>query len=132
MIRSGHPEVVHYPISQAKTPPLSGTRQTGIDRAWRQEVELIKKTGKGTAAWTADEIAAINAGKDYRDLGYTGHHINKVSDFPAWQGDPRNIAFLKQGVGESHMGVGHPGGTRAPQPTGDLIDRQAMLDKLGR
>jgi hypothetical protein len=99
---------------------------------WRQEVELVNKTGKGTAPWTAEEIAQIKAGKDYKDLGYTGHHINKVADFPAWQGDPRNIAFLKQGSGEGHMVVGHPGGTRAPQPTGNLIDRQAMLDGLAK
>jgi len=49
---------------------------------------------------------------------------------PAWQGDPRNIAFLRQGSGQSHMTMGHPGGTRAPQPSGDLIDRQAMLEGL--
>jgi hypothetical protein len=91
------------------------------------EVDLIKKTGQGTAPWTAEEIAQIKAGKTYKDLGYTGHHINKVADFPEWQGDPRNIAFLKQGAGQSHMTTGHPGGTKVPQGGGDLIDRTAMF-----
>jgi hypothetical protein len=128
MTRSGEPEVITHPISDAKTPPLAGSRQTGIDRAWKLEVDLINKTGKGTAPWTHTEIAQIKAGANYKDLGYTGHHINRVEDFPEWKGDPRNIASLKQGAGESHMTVGHPGGTRAPQPEGNLIDRKAMLN----
>jgi len=111
---------------------MPGVRQTGIDRAWRLEVELVQKTGRGTAPWAEDEIKQIKAGASYRDLGYTGHHINRVQDFPEWQGDPRNIAFLKQGSGESHMTVGHPGGTSAPQPQGYLIDRQLMLNRLSQ
>jgi hypothetical protein len=47
---------------------LGGSRRTGIDRAWRLEVELVQMTGKGTAPWTDAEIQEILAGKDYRDL----------------------------------------------------------------
>src|SRR5262245_57268889 len=105
-------------MEDAPSPPMSGTRQTAIDLAWRQEVELIERTGRGSRPWTPDEIAKILDGASYKDLGYTGHHINRVADAPAWKGDPRNIEFLKQGAGEEHMTYGHPGGTRAPQPPG--------------
>lgn len=131
MVRSsGAPEVLTAEMSGAGA-PLPGTRETGIQRAWRQEVDLVQKTGAGTATWTPDEIAKIKGGAGFRELGYTGHHINRVHDYPQWAGDPRNIAFLKQGSGESHMATGHPGGTRAKQPPGSLIDRQAMLKKSG-
>jgi hypothetical protein len=130
MVRAGDPPVILTPMA-GKT-PVAGGRQSAIDRAWALEVELVLRTGKGTAPWTDAEIAKIKAGETYGDLGYTGHHINKVADYRAWQGDPRNIAFLKQGPGESHMAKGHPGGTRAPQPEAYLIDRQAMLNLLGK
>ena len=123
--------VVRYAIQGAPSPPLQGVRQTGIDRAWRLEVELIRRTGRGSRDWTSEEIMRIRGGEFYRDLGYTGHHINRVQDAPAWKGDPRNIQFLKQGKGEEHMAFGHPNGTRAVQPPGLLIDRESMLRSLG-
>lgn len=119
--------IVGYPIGKAPTPAMAGSRQAGITRAWKQEVELIRETGRGSRAWTKKEIARILNGEDYRDLGYTGHHINRVRDQDKWKGDPRNIAFLRQGSGEEHMVLGHPGGTQAKQPPRDLIDRQQML-----
>ncbi len=128
--REGTPTVIRYPIREAKTPAMEGSRQQAIDRAWKLEVELIRRTGKGTAPWTAEEIKAILGGKGYRELKYTGHHINSFADLEEWKGDPRNIAFLRQGSGESHMTLGHPGGTSKAQPQGDLIDRQAMLNAL--
>jgi RHS repeat-associated protein len=129
MVRTGgQPEVIMRPMSGAT--PIPGSRQTGIDRAWALETELVQRTGAGTAPWTPAEITRIQAGATYGDLGVTGHHINRVADYPAWAGDPRNIAFLRQGSGQTHMTIGHPGGTRAPQPEGYLIDRQAMLDLL--
>ncbi len=120
-----------YRMEEAPRPPLPGTRQTAIDRAWRQEAELIKSTGQGSRPWTPEEIERIQAGASHGDLGYTGHHINRVQDFPAWKGDPRNIEFLKRGAGQEHMRLGHPGGTRAAQPPGYLIDRESMLESLG-
>jgi hypothetical protein len=110
--------------------PMMGKRQAGINRAWRLEVQLLQKFGRGTRPWTDDEISRILDGDTYTDLGYTGHHMNKVDHYEDLQGDPRNIFFLRQGGGEEHMSMGHPGGTRAAQPQMPLIDRQWMLDNL--
>lgn len=120
---------VEYRISESPSPPQPGARQTAIDRAWRLEADLVKRTGRGSRGWSDAEIQAISEDKTYRDLGYTGHHINRVHDFPAWQGDPRNIEFLRQGSGNEHMADGHPGGTRAAQPEKPLIDRAEMLSR---
>lgn len=126
---TGEPEVLFVSLGNAGN-PLPGLPETAIQRAWRLEVELIRRTGRGTADWAPDELTRIVAGADFRELGYTGHHINRVRDLPIWRGDPRNIAFMRQGAGESHMRIGHPGETQAAQPEGYLIDRQAMLDLL--
>ena len=120
-----------YTMEDAPTPPMQGSRQTAINRAWAQEVQLIQETGRGTRPWAEAEIKEILAGASYKDLGYTGHHLNRVADAPAWRGDPRNIEFLKQGPKQEHMRRGHPGGTAAAQPPKYLIDREAMLESLG-
>jgi RHS repeat-associated protein len=116
-----------YSMDEAPSPPIQGPRQKAIDLAWLQEVELVKQTGRGTRPWSQRELDAIKKGAKYGSLGYTGHHINRVKDAPEWEGDPRNIFFLRQGSGEEHMTVGHPGGTRAPQPERPLVDRKATL-----
>ena len=121
---------IMYRMEDAPSPPMEGGRQVAIDRAWRQEIDLIEKSGRGSRPWTNAEIERIKAGEGYRDLGYTGHHLNPVNQFKKWQGDPRNIEFLRQGKGEEHMTIGHPGGTRAIQPARPLIDRESMLNSL--
>ncbi|MCL4806865.1 MAG: hypothetical protein KJ062_03575 [Thermoanaerobaculia bacterium] len=118
-------------MNNAPYPPLSGTRQQAIDRAWKLEVDLVLRAGRGTRPWSAEEIQRIRDGASYSDLGYTGHHINRVRDRNDWRGDPRNIVFARQGSGEEHMVLGHPGGTQASQPERLLIDREAMLRSLG-
>lgn len=122
---------IQYSMDDALGGPQAGGRQTAIDRAWRQETDLVRQSGRGSRPWTRGEIERILNGESYKDLGYTGHHINRVEDFPAWKGDPRNIEFLRQGRGQEHMRIGHPGGTRAVQPPGLLIDRESMLLSLG-
>ena len=62
-------------------------------------------------------------------LGYVGHHINNVDDFPDWAGDARNIFFLKKGAGEEHVMLGHLGHYKNSS-TGMLIDREAMIRML--
>ena len=86
---------IGYRMADAPTPPMLGSRQTGIDRAWALERELIERSGRGSSPWTTAEITRIKAGDSYTDLGYTGHHLDRVKDAPAWSGDPRNIVFLK-------------------------------------
>jgi hypothetical protein len=163
MVRDGD-DIVMYSMDDALAAgrgPMAGTsRNTGASRAWKQEMELVVQSGKGTARWTSEQIQKIkdmhafikSGGKEnhsyspeqlthikdghgYKILGFTGHHINFVKGadnrYMAWQADPRNIAFLEQGAGKEHFSIGHPGGTKAPQQNpADLIDRQAMLDSL--
>jgi RHS repeat-associated protein len=115
--------------------PKPGSRGTAIDRAWREEQELINRTGKGTRDWTPEEIDLIKNGRSGKELtsvmsnaGYTGHHINNVSDFPELKGDPRNIIFLQNanhpsGVDEHlYSNHGHRG-NYDNKTKGRLIDR---------
>ena len=107
--------------------PQSGSRGTGINRAWKLERELVLKTGKGTRNWTPEEIQELkNTGKV---TGYTGHHRNNVNQFPEWKGDARNIDFISnQPNGGEHLNGnrGHRGNYQNPT-NGRLIDREAMI-----
>jgi RHS repeat-associated protein len=115
--------------------PQPGARGTAIDRAWREEQELVNRTGKGTRDWTPEEIDSIKAGRSGKELtsvmsnaGYTGHHINNVAEFPELKGDPRNIIFLQNanhlsGIDEHlHSNWGHRGHYENATK-GRLIDR---------
>lgn len=70
-----------------------------------QEKALLQDGGAGTRNWTAQERDLIlkTPNKSLTSVmsraGYTGHHINSVEGNGTlgskWQGDPRNIVFLK-------------------------------------
>jgi hypothetical protein len=118
-----------------KVTPLAGGRGTAINRAWALEKQLIEKTGFGTVDWTPAQIDLIKSTKN-ADLtsvmskaGFTGHHINNVSDYPAWAGDPRNIVFLSNGPNGGdhlHSNQGHRGNWDT-KSNGRLIDREEMM-----
>jgi len=82
-----------------------GARSSAISRAWVQEKALLQDGGAGTRNWTAQERDLIlkTPNKSLTSVmsraGYTGHHINSVEGNGTlgskWQGDPRNIVFLK-------------------------------------
>jgi RHS repeat-associated protein len=74
--------------------PQPGTRGTGVSRAAQLEVELVQRTGSGTIDWNADEIAFIKQ-NGRLPRGIVGHHINSVVPYDDWQGDPRNIMFVR-------------------------------------
>ena len=85
-----------------KVTPNASSRGTAINRACNAEQELINRTGKGTINWSPQEMDIIRNGRSGRAIssamsqaGYTGHHINNVSDFPELKGDERNIVFLR-------------------------------------
>jgi hypothetical protein len=134
---------VRYKINDGLT-PMQGRRNTGIDRAWVQEKELLKRNGIGTREWSGAEKDLINntPNKNLTSVmskaGYTGHHINSVEGNvkigALWQGDPRNIVFLQNhnrpsGVNEHvHGNQGHRGSTRK-STKGRLIDRPATLKR---
>ncbi|QDU75857.1 hypothetical protein Pan97_28990 [Bremerella volcania] len=98
--------------------PQPGTRGTGVNRARAAEVELVQRTGKGTKAWTPEQIEYIQQ-NGRLPPGQVGHHINNVADFPEWAGDPRNIKFVDGQAGN----LAEHGGNFQNKTTGPLIDR---------
>ena len=102
--------------------PMFGTRSTGVERARRLEIQLVKTTGEGTLDWTPEEIEYINQNDDLPE-DIIGHHINSVAQFPEWAGDPRNIMFVR-GQEENLMEYG---GNFQNPTIGPLVDRAAMI-----
>ena len=115
--------------------PKPGSRGTAINRAWKQEQDLINRTGQGTRNWTPEELDVIKNTKSSKqitskmsNMSYTGHHINNVADFPDWKGDGRNIVFLQNANHPSgfdehlHSNQGHRG-DYGNDTKGRLIDR---------
>jgi RHS repeat-associated protein len=98
--------------------PQPGTRDTGVTRARELEVELVRRTGKGTLDWSPAEIDYIRS-NGRLPPGIVGHHINSVEAFPEWAGDPRNIRFVRGQEGN----LAEHGGNFQNQTTGPLIDR---------
>jgi hypothetical protein len=112
--------------------PQSGSYSSGIARAWAQEQQLVRETGRGTVNWTsAQQQELLNTG---RVRGYTGHHINNAATAPAWEGDPRNIRFLsngRAGLPNDHLYAdqGHRGNWQN-STRGRLIDRMEMVRRF--
>jgi hypothetical protein len=52
------------PHLKGKT-PLAGTRGTGVARAAKAEVDLVRRTGRGTVNRTKEEIDSLNVKDDY-------------------------------------------------------------------
>lgn len=125
------PGTVTYPLHPTLS-PQSGSYSSGIARAWAQEQQLVRETGRGTVNWTsAQQQELLNTG---RVRGYTGHHINNAATAPAWEGDPRNIRFLSNGrVGlpNDHLYAdqGHRGNWQN-STRGRLIDRMEMIRRF--
>ncbi len=95
---------------------LNSARRSAVNNAWKQEKELLEKTGRGTRFWTESEkLELLETGKV---KGYQGHHINSVKGNPELAGDPNNITFLEYG---EHLDA-HGGNWRNPT-SGDLINR---------
>lgn len=111
------PGRVPNPHLEGRT-PMPGTRGTGVSRARAAEVELVKRTGRGTLDWTPAEIAEIQR-TGRLPPGTVGHHINDVARFPEWAGDPRNIRVVR---GQPRNLAEH-GGNFQNSTTGPLIDR---------
>jgi len=74
--------------------------------------------------WNADEIAFIKQ-NGRLPPSIVGHHINSVVPYGDWQGDPRNIMFVR-GQGANFQAHGRD--FRTPT-TGPLIDRQTLIDQ---
>jgi hypothetical protein len=101
---------------------IKADRQYAVNQAWKQEAEQVRRTGRGTRAWTADELRQLR--DTGRVSGYEGHHINSVKGNEGNRAlirNPNNIEFVKKGKAE-HLGR-HGGLTRNPT-TGPLIRRR--------
>ncbi|WP_081053120.1 RHS repeat-associated core domain-containing protein [Burkholderia territorii] len=123
--------LIRYKIRDSLA-PMAGSRQTGINRAWKAEQELVKATGSGTVDWTPAQMDELLS--NGKVTGFTGHHINNVESNPAWAGDPRNIVFLSNGPnGGDHLNSlqGHRGNYQNAT-SGRLIDRAAMISQHQR
>jgi GHH signature containing HNH/Endo VII superfamily nuclease toxin len=97
-------------------------RRYAVQQAWKQEAEMVRRTGRGTRAWTPDEL------RELRDTGkvsgYQGHHINSVKGNEGNRAlirNPDNIEFVRAGKAE-HIPK-HFGNTRNPSK-GPLIPRR--------
>ncbi|MEQ9305073.1 MAG: hypothetical protein RJQ14_14285, partial [Marinoscillum sp.] len=100
---------------------LKYLRQKGVNLAWKQEKELVEKTGLGTRNWTAEEIdELIENGKVE---GYEGHHINNVANHPEMADDPDNIEFV---TADEHIEDRHGGNTHNPT-SGEKLNRSERL-----
>jgi hypothetical protein len=97
---------------------IASDRQWAVKEAWRQEAELVRRTGQGTHQWTPDEMRELlDTGKV---SGYEGHHINNVNDHPQLARDPNNIKFAKGRAGHLEL----HGGNFKNSTSGPLIRRR--------
>lgn len=72
---------------------FAALRQKTVNKAWRQEKELITKTGRGTKDWTPEEIQELMSNGKVK--GYECHHMKSAEAYPDFAGDSNNIQFLK-------------------------------------
>ena len=79
--------------TQLSDKELSRLRRKAVREAWKQEKELVEKTGYGSRNWTTDEIEELLT--TGRVKGYEGQHMKSVKQYPEYAGNPNNIQFLK-------------------------------------
>jgi RHS repeat-associated protein len=105
---------------------FSAARQEAVRLAWKQERELVIRTGQGTREWTEAQMQQLVSRG--RVAGFEGHHINSVKgNNLAMARDPSNISFVEGRAGnlEAH------GGNFQNETSGPLIDRIAQLGGAG-
>jgi hypothetical protein len=95
---------------------VSSARSSAVRQAWRQEANLVRRTGLGTTNWSAREILELLSFG--RVAGYLGHHINSVKAFPGLAGNPNNIRFVPKKL---HLKI-HRGNWRN-STSGNLMNR---------
>jgi RHS repeat-associated protein len=98
-------------------------RVKAVQIAWREERELVIKTGNGTREWSQAQIAELK--ETGRVKGYYGHHINNVADHAEMARVPDNIKFV-----DKFEHLAEHKGTWQNETTGQLIGRTKMLARL--
>ena len=104
---------------------IGRARRKAVREAWKQERELVAKTGKGTRKWSGKQrMELLKRGKV---KGFDGHHINSVKkilrensldDALIKMADPDNIIFLTR---KEHLSAHF--GNFANETTGALLSR---------
>ncbi|MBE6325919.1 MAG: hypothetical protein E7077_02470 [Bacteroidales bacterium] len=80
----------HLPESKKQ---IESDRRNAVNAAWKEEKNLVEKTGRGTRLWNKREKKELlETGKV---KGYEEHHINSVKVHPELAKDPNNISFVK-------------------------------------
>jgi RHS repeat-associated protein len=101
----------------AAGPSIQYLRRKAVAEAWKQEADLVRRTGQGTRQWTeAEKQELLQTGKV---KGYEGHHINSVNGSPDQAGNPDNIEFVTR---DEHFDK-HDGNWQN-QTSGDLVNRK--------
>lgn len=105
------------PIKPSKS-KLAAHRRAAVNQAWKQERDMVARTGRGTRQWTrAEKQELLRTGKV---KGYEGHHINNVDKHPHLAGDADNIEFVR---GRAEHLQRHDGNWRNPTK-GKLLKRR--------
>lgn len=91
-------------------------RKAAIKQAWKEEREMVLRTGKGTRQWSEAEKQLLR--KQGKVPGYHGHHINNAFHFPELAGKPDNIKFVTRA---EHLA--HHAGSLRNMTTGPLMSR---------
>ena len=73
-------------------PEQKEARRAAVEEAWRQEAEMVRRTGMGTRPWTDAQKRELLANGFVRR--YVGHHINSVGGSPLLAGVADNIEFM--------------------------------------
>ncbi len=108
-------------------PGYTGSRNQGVDLAWKYEKADIQMGGHGSAHWNDSERAQI---MEYGSVRHAeGHHQKNVADYPDMQVDADNIKFYRSH--QEHLQKGHGGDFRNNSDS-KLIDKDSMLARTNR
>ena len=91
-----------YYVSDACVLVHNSCRSDAVKKAWKQEREMVARTGRGTRNWNSKQkMELLRTG---RVKGFEGHHINSVKGSPNLAGDPNNIRFVTR---REHLALHH-------------------------
>jgi len=91
-------------------------RQAAVRQAWKEEREVVLRSGRGTRQWTEAEKQVLR--KEGKVPGYEGHHVRNVYDHLLEAGNADNIRFFTK---SEHLAE-HAGDWRN-MTTGPLVNR---------
>lgn len=100
---------------------LTKLRRLGANLAWAEEAQLLRLTGRGTRAWSVQEIDELL--RTGRVVGYTPHHINSAAAHHWLASRSNNIEIVERWLEHAFR---HGGDTTIPT-YGPMINRQQSM-----